>query len=208
MIEARFFKSMVGDSGMRCLQDATKRYFPAVERTEITVGAAQKNVKKLQTTKLYKFAGSAAQGIVDTAWDWLEALANEKPPVFPFNTSEFQESLRDNLGYFLKHEVKGKYVFGKDAADLKFDALATKASTDDIKLVVTFGWLLEDDKRAKATKMLNDTRATAAKSMAAVAQAKSMKSSASSSADGAGPAKKQKTPELAAALAMFGRSGA
>ena len=187
------------------------------QTTNVTVQKCLLDLRKLQTSDLYKFTGSGAQGVVMSVCSLVEALESGASPKFATNPSDFLVDIKCRLANFCRKAVAGKSpnLIGAVAAKAFADAAlqAKEPTMPMLEMPTKFSWLLDPAdaqniselrnslvKKAASLENLDAQLATPVKRKGGPSESSS---SASSSSGPGSSTEVARTNEVEAALAMF-----
>jgi hypothetical protein len=225
VIEVAFLASMQGIGGTRKLEDKVLALMPSGSRG-VDLATAVQEISQLQSSPLYKFCSTTAQGAVASVSDMLQLLTCGKRPSFPKNGDAFCNTVRLRLQFFaVVTRADGPTIRGI-AAILEQLSQLVALDPKDLKLaplenLIKFDWLLTAEqcksvhdlatvasKNEEATSTVTDAISLVAKNAKDGGKSSKKGSTASGSKLALAPKKppgKKLNSEVEAALAMFSR---
>eukprot|EP00971_Amphidinium_carterae_P329760 6462423-Amphidinium_carterae.1 len=156
---------VAGDGGKKKLQSAVLDAFPS-ESKPVGVNAAFAALEQLKSSELYKFAGTAAKGDVNSAFTIVAALQSGRAPQKPSDsTTDFCTQMWTRLPCFVqfkscpagKDEKEAVQLFGSEALKAKWELLkkrpSDKLTLQDLDEMNCFAFLLTSDVHAELKKL-------------------------------------------------------
>eukprot|EP00971_Amphidinium_carterae_P337723 6474682-Amphidinium_carterae.1 len=200
---------MMSGAGLKQLHAKVLQTLPR-EGAPKTVDASLDEIRVVQRSDLFKYAGSQAKGDVGAAYDILSQVQNKLMPARVASPSSFMIELWQLLPNFATALVpdaeakgkKNKQIMGQAAVDHMWQTISTTpedtVSQRDVDQLGVWAWLLKKEEQqqlhALSMRLLNTKQATPAKRSLKPAEHKTSKKAKC----------KQLEPEHNTALAFLG----
>lgn len=212
-----FVKGMVGLAGEQALEAKVLSILPDEERT-VTLQKAFEQLQALQTTDLHTFCSLAAQGMVKSVLQYVQALLYGRRPAFVSNASPAMARVKLALQYFCTAKDGSTELVGTSALEHHFKVAQEKKRDDTLTLehleqVTRFSWLLDDEGAELLATMMAIAMAKTKQDLGTAVQKfgarKRELGQCEGSASGSASSKKAKggdssaSSEISAAMAMF-----